>query len=1113
MNRDNRCKHLCIFLLILISIFLASTLKKTDAIAGESGSVSPYYGSFSTQIPITIPVFHGLEPNLKLVYSSSGSNSWVGIGWSLSGFSVIERSSSGGGTPRYNDDDIFFLDGMELVASTMQGGTHCTKIQNYTRILQDTVNNKWYVWGTNGNKATYEPSYQTSKGIFRWMLSELEDPHGNVVNYDYWCEGTSAATCCYLDTISYNRTVITFYRELRPDPITFATGANLGQINYRLKTIDVQVNGQRARVYKLNYKQSVNTSRSLLSNIQQFGNDAIVDDTSWNVTGETFLPAMTFGWQEGSDGIFDNYTSTGGPGKNIFFADVNGDGRTDLIKHDPASGKVYTFISNDDGSFDNNYSTTEGPGGNKDGYVSFGDVNGDGRTDLVKHDSVGTVYTYLSDGDGTFGSHSTTTGPGGKGAGYVVITDVNGDSRADLIKLDSDAVLYTCLSNGDGTFGDYRITGGQGKNIYFANLNGDAQADLVRRDASTIYAYLSNDDGAFGNYTATDGVDGEIYFADVNGDGRSDLIRHDSGRIYTHLSNGDGTFGGFTITDGIDEKISFADINGDRRADLIKNDSGTIYTYLSNGDGTFESYSISNDGPGEDIYFADVSGDGVNDLIKKDDSNTVYTFLSKEMPDIITSIFNGVGGTSSIEYKPSSYWSNTNLPMVMQTVYKTTTGDGRGNQSATEYRYEGGLWSASERRFLGFRKVSAVLDAQGNYTETYYYQKVGSISKPEVTYFKDNQGQIFRYTLYAYTENTSPPYTSLLTDRWEYECNLSENCMKTLNQFAYDEYGNVIATYEWGDYERDGDERTTVRGYYPNKDLYIAGLPAYENMYEGIVSVSENREIVPISGTGELIQRKLYNYDQNTSFEAPPTKGDATEVLKWNSETGDYVSVKTEYDRWGNAILHFDERDFESTTKFDPVYHIYKEEQCNSLGHCTLMKWDAAMGLLTSNTDVANGTTTWYSYDPLGRPLAKEHPDESLIEYDYLDWGDPNNQRIRKTMPDGTDDGLWTEVYQDGLGRKYKTVKEGGFIKETLFSDATNRVWKESLWYQSEDGPHWIVYSYDGTGRLRTSANPDGTFSEVVYANARNGKPYTASYDELRNEKVVWKDAYGNIAQ
>jgi hypothetical protein len=71
-------------------------------------------------------------------------------------------------------------------------------------------------------------------------------------------------------------------------------------------------------------------------------------------------------------------------------------------------------------------------GGSQDttlGYVNLADVDGDRHTDLLKFTSTGTVYTYLSNGDGTFPAtqSSTSTGPGSGEAGYVHFGDFNGE--------------------------------------------------------------------------------------------------------------------------------------------------------------------------------------------------------------------------------------------------------------------------------------------------------------------------------------------------------------------------------------------------------------------------------------------------------------------------------------------------------------------------------------------------------------------------------------------------------------------------------------------------------------------------------------------------------------
>ena len=79
--------------------------------AGTPGPVSPSTGAFSSEIPIKVPAFHGLEPDLSLIYSSGAGDGFLGMGWGLSGQSFVERASPGQGVPEYSASDIFLLDG------------------------------------------------------------------------------------------------------------------------------------------------------------------------------------------------------------------------------------------------------------------------------------------------------------------------------------------------------------------------------------------------------------------------------------------------------------------------------------------------------------------------------------------------------------------------------------------------------------------------------------------------------------------------------------------------------------------------------------------------------------------------------------------------------------------------------------------------------------------------------------------------------------------------------------------------------------------------------------------------------------------------------------------
>lgn len=1122
--------------LLALTASLAVFAAQADEGSGKgASSVESYFGSFGTSVGIDVPRFHGLEPKLELSYNSQGRDSQLGLGWQLSGFPTIERASSGKGSPRYDASDVFLLDGMELVPCTTMGGTHCSKIQNYQRITWDAANNVWYVWQKDGIKLTFSPMYLTGRGIFRWVMTAASDPVGHVVNYGYWCD---PGADCYPDSVSYNSTLVKLHREARPDPLTFATGDGLGRTSYRVKTIDVTTAGTRVRSYKLSYQAAANTSRSLLSGVQQFGADAGIDGSGTVVSG-TALPATQFSYQDGGAGTY-NVTSfvSGGDtqlqnGLSLQSADVNGDGKSDLVHITSNPGQVITWLGNGEGGYTvAAYTSGADTCMTNCGSWQFGDVNGDGKTDLIHiTTNPGQVVTWLSNGDGTYNVVWFTTAAdtqlqNGKG---LIAADVNGDGKTDLVHITSNpGQVITWLSNGNGTYTITSDTSAGDQCLIncgswqFGDVNGDGRTDLIHvtTNPGQVVTWLSNGNGSYTQTWFTTSGDTDLQngksllAADVNGDGRTDLVHITSnpGQVITWLSNGNGTFTLTAFVAAGDQCLincgdwKLADVNGDGRTDLVHltTNPGQVVTWLSRGDGSYNLASVTS--PGDTCLngcgswqVGDVNGDGKFDLVHvTTNPGTVVPWLSNgATSNPMTSTTNSLGGTTTVSYKPSSAWANTYLPdgLVMQTASAVTSSDGRGASSTTSYTYSGGLWSSSERRFLGFRKVTAVLDAAGNYTETYYHQHVGCVAKPETTYYRNASGSIYRYSTYGYTENASAPYTSLMTDRWEYECNLTGSCKRTLLQIGYDQYGNGSTTYEYGDYDVAGDERTSVRASVPNTGSYIVSLPAYENIYAGI-------------GTGgALLKQTLFEYDGNGTYAAAPSKGLLTRKKAWNNQTGSYVTRAFGYDAWGNQTSETDERGSTSTTEFDGSRHVLDTRRCNALGQCSSKSWDTSRELINSETDL-NGNVTSYSHDALGRPVTTWLPNGTTETLSYLDWGTPSLQRIRRTLSDGTADGLWTELYEDGLGRQYKQVKEGGLVQETLYSDASKRVWKKSGWYGSGETPQYQVFSFDGLGRIRTVTNPDGTVGQTVY-----GNDYVAAYDELGHEKVTWTDAYGQTTQ
>lgn len=83
---------------------------------------------------------------------------------------------------------------------------------------------------------------------YRWLLSTVTDTHGNTVTYNWACPQPPVLSNqpgvpplilnenqpeCYIDTITYNQTTITFYRETRADMFTYNSGLGLIQCETR----------------------------------------------------------------------------------------------------------------------------------------------------------------------------------------------------------------------------------------------------------------------------------------------------------------------------------------------------------------------------------------------------------------------------------------------------------------------------------------------------------------------------------------------------------------------------------------------------------------------------------------------------------------------------------------------------------------------------------------------------------------------------------------------------------------------------------------------------------------------------------------------------------------
>ncbi len=198
---------------------------------------------------------------------------------------------------------------------------------------------------------------------------------------------------------------------------------------------------------------------------------------------------------------------TGNGDVSVAVGDVNGDGRVDLVSASTASFRV--LIGNGNGTFQS--AITRGTLVsfiNNNAIVKLADVNDDAKTDVVIFSGglagvipgvSGLIDVFLGNGDGTFqASIETTISVAGFPMDYVV-ADFNGDDYPEIVVFNQ-----ILTGNGDGTFQPAVPFSGGGAHVLVADFNGDHLPDLVGlypNDGVSLLAELryseGNGDGTF----------------------------------------------------------------------------------------------------------------------------------------------------------------------------------------------------------------------------------------------------------------------------------------------------------------------------------------------------------------------------------------------------------------------------------------------------------------------------------------------------------------------------------------------------------------------------------------------------------------------------------------
>lgn len=358
---------------------------------------------------------------------------------------------------------------------------------------------------------------------------------------------------------------------------------------------------------------------------------------------------------------------------SVAVGDLNGDGKPDIATcfafvagapPHPGSVAVYLQDPAHPGTFlpPATYSV-----GNDPEWIAIGDLNGDGKLDIVTANSIlnanglgsSNVSVLLQDPARPGQFLAATDFATGKVPVSVAIGDLNGDGKPDLAVADTSGIslLFQDPSHPGSFLSATTLSvGSAASSVAIGDLDGDQKPDLVATTEAGVAVLLQNTTmpGTFSTPT-TYGAGLQpsgVAIADLDRDGKPDLAvanrspNGGTGSVSVLLQNSaaPGTFLAATNynTGILSSVVAIADLNGDGRADLaVANNvsrgsfDGSLSVLLQDpaSPGHFQA---TTNYPGTDqvlsVVAADMNGDNRPDLVIAQSGGIVIRFQDRANP-------------------------------------------------------------------------------------------------------------------------------------------------------------------------------------------------------------------------------------------------------------------------------------------------------------------------------------------------------------------------------------------------------------------------------------------------------------------------------------------------
>ena len=1150
-------KHIHVFLIVLlfspiatlVHIQAQNTNLPVGSIPGTAGVSS--LGAATYSIPIeVVPGTQGMQPALNIAYNSAGGTGILGAQCFLAGLSSISRT----GQTNFHDDNItpislkyndrFSIDGNRLVNSDTSlyghnGTEYYKEFHDYSKIVSYGTAGYgpqyFKVFTDNGQVLEYGNSTDSRQTlgngstVLNWLLNKVTDLNGNYMTYTYGRSGNEI----WINRIDYTGNVAAGLSPYARVVFEYDTGLHVGSVfvaGYEirqtrlLRAISVLYdNGggyELVRQYRFTYSSDYPKK---LTSVQLMAADSSVLNPTvfqWNApvpesidTSHLLLPAMSYS-------------------SNHLAIDIDKDGSCDFVEYNSGGWQAFLRI----GSTYILQHTENSPDGYQLTHCIPADLDGDGFSEIITayYDNIFqkafvTATYYPFDTELLMDTMSS-------------VTSVYGLLSGDFLGDGTHQVLFRYNQNYAKLIGGYSSTAfTPGASVASpADFDGDGIMELVTL-SNPLKVFKYNKATCQFSLLKRIRFNNSIAIGDFNGDGICDILhrKSDGSSWGISLGNGNGFNGDIPFNVSLYHNCTnmtpvVADINSDGFDDILTfvclNDTSMIVLpYASNGYYNDTLYfsdnnywftyprvsSNSSDSFNYNISFGDYNGDKKLDLIFFShipiimDCNIIYyEFGEEDKRERIYQATDGSGAFAKWRYKYIDgmyYWyaSNINIaPYHFNVVDTIITSMGSLSEiHSLIYNFAQPTYSFQRKQMMGF-----------------LYTLVADLlySKTVITHYRNMEDYLFltgsKDFLVPYKQMRREDNQQVSEQYFTSECMLLPigPLMPRIVLDSTINYLDSVVTIKNNFYNVNGrplSSRTDVHAI--GESIFLSRESNY--YYHNTLTLSNGATVTYVdSSTTETRLRGSNLATISTTSMSCNSNGH----LSAKSSTADGVAVTetvNTYDLFGNASSVTTSgtgcTNRTSSFLYDNTGR-FAIRQTNPKGHIFQKAYDPRTGLILSETDENNLTTT-YVYDVFGRCDSIHYPDGTVTAFSrqwFTGTAVPNAHWYIMNRTTGKPVAF---EYFDLMGRTVCSRTDNTCIDKRY--NSKGEVLKTSLPYpfaSSESVKIWHNYQYDAYGRVTHETAP---YTDLSYSYGARTCTVTDNLRGTSSSKTT--DAAGRLVQ